>query len=60
MWIGLKGQRKRTPQGPNLFLLFPPPPPVVDLLPMPNLKKKKKEKEVAEEGELVRQKEPKQ
>ena len=27
---------------------------------MPNLKKKRKEKEVAEEGEVVRQKEPKQ
>ena len=38
----------------------PPPPPAVNLLAMPNLKKKRKEKEVAEEGEVVRQKEPKQ
>ena len=37
----------------------PPPPPVVNLVPMPNLKKKRKENEVAEEGEVVRQKEPK-
>ena len=38
----------------------PPPPPAINLLAMPNLKKKRKEKEVAEEGEVVRQKEPKQ
>ena len=43
-------------------LLPPPPPPTVDLLPIPipNLKKKMKEKEIAEEGEVVSQKESKQ
>ena len=54
MRIGLRGRHRRTPQVPNLFLLSPPHSPTVNLLPMPNLKKKRKEKEVAEEGEVVR------
>ena len=40
--------------------LPPPSPSALNLLSMPNLKKKRKEKEGAEEGELVPQKEPKQ
>lgn len=53
---------KRAPQGPNISLLspLPPPSPIVGLLPIPNLKKKMKEKEIAKEGEVVPQKEPKQ
>ena len=36
-----------------------PPPPTLNLLPLPNLKKKRKEKKGAEEGEVIPQKEPK-
>ena len=57
---GLRGRGRKTPQDPNLFLLSPPSPPALNLLPLPNLKKKRKEKEVVEEGEVVRQKELKQ
>lgn len=40
--------------------LPPPPPPLtVGLLSIPNLKKKRKEKEIVEEGEVVPEKEPK-
>ena len=52
--------QKDTSRSQPLPTLLPPPPPAVNLLAMPNLKKKRKEKEVAEEGEVVRQKEPKQ
>ena len=38
----------------------PPPPPTVNPFTVANLKKKRKEKEVAEGGELIPQKEPKQ
>ena len=38
---------------PLLALPLPTPPPTVGLLPIPNLKKKRKEKEIAEEGEVV-------
>ena len=44
------------PQGPIIFLLSPLPPPVVNLLPMPNLKKKRKEKEVVYQNEPKQQK----
>ena len=49
------------PQDPSPLLLFPlPPPPLtVRLLSIPNLKKKRKEKEIVEEGEVVPEKEPK-
>lgn len=48
-------------QGPNPFLLSPSSPSsTINLLPMPNLNKKRKEKEVAKEEEMVYQKEPKQ
>ena len=53
-------QKDTSRSQPLPTLLPPPPPPAVNLLAMPNLKKKRKEKEVAEEGEVVRQKEPKQ
>ena len=40
---------------------LPPHPPssTVGLLPIPNLKNKRKEKEIANEGDVVPQKEPK-
>ena len=60
LWIGLRGRCPRTPLGPSLFLLSPLSPPTVNPFTVANLKKKRKEKEVAEEGELVPQKEPKQ
>lgn len=42
-----------------LALPPPPPPPTVGLLPIPNLNKKRKEKEIVEKGDLVPEKEPK-
>ena len=51
---------KDVPKSQSFPALPPPPPPTLNLLPMPNLKKKRKEREGAEEGELVPQKEPKQ
>ena len=39
--------------------LPPPPPPTVNSFAVTNLKKKRKEKELAKEGELVPQNEPK-
>ena len=57
--IGLRDRCLRTPLGPNLFLLSPAPPPTVNMFAMANLKKKRKENEVANEGEVVPQKEPK-
>ena len=56
-------RNKGTSRSQHLHtLLPPPPPPTVDLLPIPipNLKKKMKENEIAEEGEVVSQKESKQ
>ena len=58
--IGLRGLCLRTPSGPSLFLLSPLPSPIVNPFTVANLKKKRKEKEVAEEGEVVSQKESKQ
>ena len=55
-------RNKGTLRPQPLHTLLPPPsPPTVDLLPIPipNLKKKRKEKEIVEEGEVVSQKESK-
>ena len=56
-----EGNKGTSRSQPLHTLLPPPPPPTVDLLliPIPNLKKKRKEKEIAEEGEVVFQKESK-
>ena len=58
-----RGLGPKNASGSRPLLTFPPPPPpppTVGLLPMPNLKKKKKEKEIVKEGEVVLEKEPKQ
>ena len=47
-------------QPPRALPPPPPPPPRVNSFAVTNLKKKRKDKELAEEGELVPQKEPKQ
>ena len=51
----LLAERNKGTSGLNLYLLSRPPSPLltVSLLPIPNLKKKRKEKEIAEEGEVV-------
>ena len=54
----LRGTNKGISGSQPLPTLPPPPSPTVELLPIPNLKKKRKEKEIAEEGEVVLQKEP--
>lgn len=51
---------KDAPKSQSLPALPPPLSLTLNLLPMPNLKKKRNEKEGAKEGELVPQKEPKQ
>ena len=50
---------KDAPRSQPLPALPFPPPPTLNLLPLPNLKKKWKEKKGAEEGEVIPQKEPK-
>ena len=51
---------KDAPRSHPLLALLPHlSPSTVGLLPIPNLKKKRKEKEIVEEGEVVPQKEPK-
>jgi len=51
---------KDAPRSQPLPALPPPSiPSIVGLLPISNLKKKRKEKEIVEEGEVVPQKEPK-
>ena len=55
-----RSSSKEAPKSQPSPTLPPPPPFAFNLLLMPNLKKKRKEKEGAEEGELVPQKEPKQ
>ena len=57
--IGLRDQCPRTPPGLDLFLLSPAPSPTVNMFAMANLKKKMKENEVANKGEVFPQKEPK-
>ena len=54
----LRGRNKGISGSQPLPTLPPPPSPTVGLLPIPNLKKKRKEEEIAEEGEVVLQKEP--
>ena len=51
---------KDAPKSQPLPALPPPLSLTLNLLPMPNLKKKRNEKEGAKEGELVPQKKPKQ
>ena len=56
-----KGPMPKYTSGSQRPLALPPsPPPTVNQFVVANLKKKRKEKEVAKEGELVPQKEPKQ
>ena len=55
-----RSSSKEAPKSQPSPTLPPPPPFAFNLLLMPNLKKKRKEKEGVEKGELVPQKEPKQ
>ena len=55
-----KGLASKDTQGLNPFLLSSPPSPTVNMFAVANLKKKRKENEVPEEGNVVPQKEPKQ
>ena len=54
----LRGRNKGISGSQPLPTLPPPTSPTVGLLPIPNLKKKRKDEEIAEEGEVVLQKEP--
>ena len=54
-----KGPASKDTSGSQPPLALPPPPPTINPFVISNLKKKRNEKEVAEEGELVPQKEPK-
>ena len=55
-----KGSAPKDASGSQPPLALPPPPLTVNSFAITNLKKKRKDKELAEEGELVPQKEPKQ
>ena len=56
-----RGASPKDASGSQLPPTLPPSPPpsLVNLLPIPGLKKKRKEKEIVEEGEVVPEKEPK-